>query len=63
MTDPLRCPHVTERGKVEGKAFCGLHDTWVECQTVHWGEPPMCAYDEPDNGPEACARRRAWRED
>lgn len=60
MTDTLRCPHVTERGKVKGKVYCGLHDAWVECQSSHWGEPSMCAWDEPDNSDEARARRVAW---
>lgn len=58
--DPLRCPHVTERGVIEGKVYCGLHDAWVECQESHWGEPPRCAWDEPDNSDEAKARRVAW---
>lgn len=58
--DPLRCPHVTERGVIEGKVYCGLHDAWVECQEGHWGEPPRCALDEPDNSDEAKARRVAW---
>lgn len=40
--------------------YCAGHGTWTECQEGHWGEPPMCAWDEPDNAPEAMARRVAW---
>lgn len=60
--DPLTCIFA-KRGTLQGKTFCSLHNTWTECGEEHWGEPPMCAYDEPDNSPEACARRIAWSEE
>lgn len=55
--DPLSCPHAM-RGRVEGKTWCALHGAWTECGEGHWGEPPACAWGEPDNSPEARARRR-----
>ena len=60
--DPMTCEHA-QRGRLAGKTFCAAHECWTECGEDHWGEPPMCAYDEPDNGPEACARRRDWKEE
>lgn len=60
--DPMTCIFAGPT-RVGAHLKCAMHDTWVECQTSHWGEPPMCAYDEPDNSDEARARRRAWRED
>lgn len=62
MTDPLTCVFASQR-RVDSHLLCALHDCWVDCQTSHFGEPPMCAYDEPDNSDEAMERRRAWRED
>jgi hypothetical protein len=40
--------------------FCALHETWVECQTSHCGESPMCAYEEPDNSDAAMRARLEW---
>lgn len=40
--------------------LCALHNTWVECQTSHWGEFPMCAYEEPDNSDTARKTRLEW---
>lgn len=57
--DPLACIFA-RGGQLEGKTWCAQHETWTECQVGHWGEPPMCAWDEPDNSPEACERRRAF---
>lgn len=54
----MTCAHASQK-RVGDHVFCTAHECWVECQTSHWGEPPMCAYDEPDNSDEACARRRA----
>lgn len=62
LIDPMTCIFAGPT-RVGAHLKCAMHDTWVECQTSHWGEPPMCAYDEPDNSDEARARRRAWRED
>lgn len=55
---PLACQHASEG--FGNHTFCKLHRTWVECQTSHWGEPPMCAYVEPDNSDEAMAARLEW---
>ena len=55
---PLTCPHTGAR--VDDHVLCMERGTWVECQTSHWGEPPMCAYEEPDNSDEAKARRVKW---
>lgn len=59
MTDPNECPHAGG-GILAGKTWCALHEAWTECQEGHWGEPPRCAWDEPDNSPEAVERRRAY---
>ncbi len=59
MTDPLTCPHATEV-RVDSHILCSLHNCWVDCQSPHWGEPPMCAYDEPDNDDEAMRARLEW---
>lgn len=37
-----------------------MHNTWVDCQTSHFGEPPMCAYEEPDNSEGAMRARLEW---
>lgn len=60
--DPLTCIFAGPK-RVDNHIFCAAHECWTECQTSHWGEPPMCAYNEPDNSPEACERRKAWRND
>ena len=59
--DPLACPHAEPRPEI-GKTLCGKdgRETFVECQASHWGEPPRCAWEEPDNSPEACVRRLEW---
>lgn len=57
--NPLTCQHATNE-RVGIHLFCALHETWVECQTSHWGEPPMCAYEEPDNSEEAMRARLEW---
>ena len=36
---------------------------WTMCGTLLCGEIVGCAYDEPDNSPEACARRVEWLRD
>ena len=59
MTDaiPAFCEH--NAGEFFGKVKCirGGHVVWTECTSEHWGEPPRCFLVEPDNSPEACARR------
>lgn len=58
-TDPLACIFASPT-RFGSHLVCAMHGTWVECQTPHWGEPPTCAYDEPDNSPAAMERRRAY---
>lgn len=59
MIDPLTCPHATDT-RVDSHILCALHNCWVDCQVGHFGEPPMCAYEEPDNSDEAMERRLRW---
>ena len=60
-TDPLTCPHRADSG-MAGIWRCMAHDeAYVQCATGHFGEPPMCSYEEPDNSPEARARRLEWQ--
>lgn len=58
MRDPMTCPHATDL-RVGEHLLCDLKETqtWVTCQTGLCDEPPRCAYEEPDNSPEAVARR------
>lgn len=56
---PLACPHVTGK-TVDHHILCALHNTWVDCQMGHFGEPPMCAYEEPDNSDAAMRARLEW---
>ena len=61
--DPMTCPCAEPRPEI-GKTRCRKdgRETFVECQASHWGEPPRCAWDEPDNSPDAVARRLAYGE-
>lgn len=56
---PLACPRASDN-RVDQHILCSLHNTWVECQTSHWGEFPMCAYEEPDNSDAARRARLEW---
>ena len=59
-TDPRTCPHRADFA-LQGVWRCMAHDgTFVSCGVGHFGEPPMCSYEEPDNSPEAVARRLEW---
>lgn len=58
--DPLTCKFASPAERIDGHVLCVEHNCFVECQTPHWGEPPMCAYEEPDNSDEAKAWRVAW---
>lgn len=58
--DPLTCIFASPTDRVDNHVYCVEHDCFVDCQRSHWGEPPRCAYEEPDNSPEAMARRVAW---
>lgn len=57
--NPLTCQHATNE-RVDNHTFCSLHSAWVDCQVGHFGEPPMCAYEEPDNSEGAIDARLAW---
>lgn len=43
-----------------GHVWCEKGHFWTECTTSICGDPPMCAFDEPDNSPEAVKRRLDW---
>lgn len=57
--DVKKCPHM---GKiVDGKhVWCNRGCFWTMCTTPLCEEPPICAFDEPDNSPEARERRIEW---
>ncbi len=59
--NPLECPYDTGE-RFENHLVCNRngHRVWVNCQTSVCGEPPMCVWEEPDNSPEAKARRVEW---
>ena len=59
--DPLACQHAEPRPEID-KTICRKdgREVWTECHKGHWGEPPTCAWEEPDNSPEAVARRLEW---
>lgn len=61
MRDPLRCPYASDV-RIGEHLMCVYEgrQTWVDCQTPHFGESPMCSYEEPDNSDEACEARLAW---
>ena len=60
LTDPLTCPHAGRIWEEFDRIWCERGEFWTDCQKEHWGEPPQCAFDPPDNSPEAKARRVAW---
>lgn len=41
----------------------GGNKTFTICSRGVFGEPPRCAYDEPDNSEAACSRRLEWMKD
>lgn len=45
------------------RVWCDLHDVWTACGLPICGEVAGCTYEEPDNSPEACARRVEWLRD
>ena len=57
--DPATCIFASPT-RVDHHILCALHNTWVDCQTGHFGEPPMCAYEEPDNSGAARRARLEW---
>lgn len=59
-TDPMTCPHRADFA-LPDTWRCMAHDgTFVHCGVGHFGEPPTCSYEEPDNSTEAVARRLEW---
>lgn len=56
MTEPSMCEH-RERRHTD---FCTLHNCYTSCGESHFGEPPMCSFEEPDNSEEACRKRLEW---
>lgn len=59
---PLSCEH-RHFVPIVGRVWCDLHDVWTLCHVPFCGEMLGCAYDEPDNSQEACARRLQWLRD
>ena len=61
LTDPLTCQH---RQYVESidRTICRKDGriTYTTCHRGLCGEKPHCVWDEPDNSPEAMARRLEW---
>lgn len=55
----LVCSH-RHHVKAVDRVWCDLHNVWTACGMPLCGELAGCAYDEPDNGKEACARRLEW---
>ena len=55
-TDPMACEHREERET----SFCLLHRCYTSCGQSKYGEPPLCAFEEPDNSEEARRRRLEW---
>lgn len=62
-TDPLTCPWRRPVPSI-ARDVCTKdgREVYTQCSTGLWGEPPRCTLREPDNSPEACARRLAWAE-
>lgn len=60
------CPYwdgeILEFPSVYFRDICtrGGKRTAVICSRGAFGEPPKCAYEEPDNSDAACQRRREW---
>lgn len=54
--DPMGCEHREERET----SFCLLRSCYTSCGHSKYGEPPLCAFEEPDNSPQACRRRLEW---
>lgn len=59
---PMTCEHRQSVPEI-GRVWCGLHGVWTACGMPICGEIAGCAYDEPDNSQEACARRLQWLRD
>lgn len=59
-TDPMTCPLGTYYPEIDRVLCTRNGKVWTNCRASLCGEPPMCAYDEPDNSPEAVARRLEW---
>lgn len=53
------CEHRHWREDIK-RVWCSKHEAWTLCHVFLWGEEVGCAWDEPDNSPEACKRRVEW---
>ena len=60
--NPFACAYAVRPCKIiNGGVLCCLHgETVTNCRASVAGDPPRCTYEQPDNSPEACARRRAF---
>lgn len=59
--DPATCKH-REDVPCIGRVLCHKDgkEIYTNCTEGLCGEPPRCAWEEPDNSPEAVARRLKW---
>lgn len=58
---PSTCQHREDVPSI-GRVLChkdGM-EIYTNCTSGLCGEPPRCVWDEPDNSPEAVARRLKW---
>lgn len=58
---PSTCQHREDVPSID-KAICHRDgkETYTTCHKGICGDPPQCVWDEPDNSPEAVARRLEW---
>ena len=61
MLTPETCQYREDVTNID-RVLCHRNgtDTYVECHKSFCGEPPHCSWDEPDNSPDACAKRLEW---
>ena len=59
--DPGTCPYKEDMPSI-GRVLCHKdgRNTFTNCTESVCGEPPMCAWEEPDNSKEAKSRRLEW---
>lgn len=59
-TGPLACEH-RHLSETINRVWCSKGaGFWTTCGLPFCGELAGCAYEEPDNSPEACQRRLVW---
>ena len=57
---PLSCEH-RHYNETINRVWCSKGaGVWTACGLPFCGELAGCAYEEPDNSPEACQRRLEW---